>query len=48
MKTPNIITVKEKTNEFAIKIQNKYPQLVDEVNGEIQSLNDNLTNVVLE
>ena len=45
---PNISTVKEQSDEFAITIQNKYSQLVDEMNGRIESLNDNLTNVVLE
>ena len=47
MKKRNIPTVKEKSNEFATTIQNKYSQLVDEMN-ENKSLNDNITNVVLE
>ena len=29
MKKPNILTVKEKSDEFMIRIQNKYSQLVD-------------------
>ena len=30
---------------FAIRKQNKYSQLVDEVNGNMECLNDNLTNL---
>ena len=47
MKKSNTSTVKEKSGEFLI-IQNKYSQLVDEMNGNIRTLNDNLSNVVLE
>ena len=41
MKKPNISAVKENSDEFVIRIQNKYSQLVDEMR-----LNDNLTNVL--
>ena len=34
MKRPNIPTVKEKSDEFVIRIQNRYSQLVDKVNGD--------------
>ena len=36
MKRPNITTVKEKSDEFVIRIQNKYSQLVHEVNEELK------------
>ena len=32
--------LKKKSGEFAIKNQNKYSQLEDEMNGHIESLND--------
>ena len=48
MKKSNISTAKEKSDELAITIQNKYSQLVDEMNGNIESLNDNLINVLLK
>ena len=32
IKKANIFTVKEKSDEFAIRIQNKYSQLADEMN----------------
>ena len=48
MKGPNIPMIKEKLSEVAIRIQNRYSQLVDKVNGYVESLNDNLTNVLLE
>ena len=47
-KRPSIPTVKEKSGEFEIGTQNKHLQLVDEENGDIKSLNDNLTNIVFE
>ena len=46
MQRPNIPTVREKSDEFAIRIQNKYSQLVAEVNADIYRFNDNQTNVV--
>ena len=38
----NIPTVKEKSEKFAIRIQNLYSLLVDKVNGDIENLNSNL------
>ena len=43
MKKPNMSTFKEEADWFAIRIQNKYQQLVDEMNGNMESLNDYLT-----
>ena len=48
MKKPNITKVKEKSDEFVIRIQNKYSQLENEMNGSIENLNHKLTNMVLE
>ena len=48
MKRLYISTVKEKSDEFPIRIQNKYSQIVDKINRNIESLNVNLTNVVLQ
>ena len=48
MKKPNIPTVKEKSDKFAISIQNKNSQLVDDLNGNVDSLNNNQTFLFLE
>ena len=31
-----------------MSLNNKYSQLVDELNGDLENLNDNLTNVISE
>ena len=48
MKKLYISTVKEKSDEFLFINQNMYSQLVGKMNGNKESLNDNLMEVVLK
>ena len=47
MMMPYISIVRDKYDEFVITNKNKYSQLIDKMNGNIKSLNDNQTNVVI-
>lgn len=48
MKKPNTLTIDEKSEEFWIRIQSKYSQLGDDINGYTEDLNDNLPKLVLQ